>query len=422
MDAPRCRSRQLTDIMPSGSAGHDTSDVRHGPVAVVSVAVPPAPSGQGRALEAVLGPGVANTILISEFLPPEAQRMAGAGYVQLPPAKGVPNVSASLLKSAKALLRVWRGVVARRRAIDAALARHGAALVVACSGTPYDLAAGCMAARRHGIPFIAYLFDDPVHQWRNPALRAAARLFERSWSRYAAAIMVPNERLRDDVLARRRDAPVVLVRNAADDGAFDHAAPPPARAPGEPLRIVYTGNVYHAQADSFHRLIAALARLDGRFRLEVFTSQPESELATWGVGGPHVRRRDYLAAPDVYRAQRAADILFLPLAFRSGIERTILSSAPGKLGEYLASGRPILVHAPPGSFVCEFFRQKRCGTVVDSDRPEALAKALAEIAANRPAVAERVRAAAAAAEEFRASKVRAVFQAVIARALRQGDG
>ncbi|MBL8836189.1 MAG: glycosyltransferase [Alphaproteobacteria bacterium] len=408
--------------MATGPAGHDRNQAPHGPIALVSVAVPPAPSGQGRALEAVLGPEIANSILISELLPPEAQRIAGAAYEPLPPRKAVTNVPASVFKSAKSLLRVLRGIAARRRDIDAVLARHRAAVVIACSGAPYDLAAGCMAARQRGVPFIAYLFDDPVYQWRNPALRFAARLGERYWSRHAAAVIVPNERLRDDVLARRRAAPVVVIRNAADDAAFEAAEAPPVRAPGSPIRIVYTGNVYHAQADSFQRLVAALATLEGRFRLEVFTSQPESELAAWGVSGPHVVRRDYLSAPAVYRAQRAADILFLPLAFRSGIERTILSSAPGKMGEYLASGRPILVHAPPDSFVCDFFRRHRCGHVVDRDRHDLLARALTEIAEDGRAVIDRVGMAARAAAEFRASSVRAVFQAAVARAIQRGGG
>src|SRR5262249_23312884 len=79
--------------------------------------------------------------------------------------------------------------------------------------------------------------------------------------------------------------------------------------------------------------------------------------------------------------QRRADILFLPLAFHSPYPHIIRTSAPGKMGELLTSGRPILVHAPADSFVSWYFHRYDCGVVVDRDDPALLADAVRRLIA-----------------------------------------
>jgi glycosyltransferase involved in cell wall biosynthesis len=77
--------------------------------------------------------------------------------------------------------------------------------------------------------------------------------------------------------------------------------------------------------------------------------------------------------------QQRADVLFLPLALQSDYPELVRTAAPGKMAEYLAAGRPILVHAPPDSFLASYFRDHQCGIVVDRDDPAALAAALESI-------------------------------------------
>jgi glycosyltransferase involved in cell wall biosynthesis len=49
---------------------------------------------------------------------------------------------------------------------------------------------------------------------------------------------------------------------------------------------------------------------------------------------------------------------------------------PSKTGEYLASGRPILVHAPADSFLVWYFRRYECGLIVDTPDSVRLAEAV----------------------------------------------
>jgi hypothetical protein len=49
-----------------------------------------------------------------------------------------------------------------------------------------------------------------------------------------------------------------------------------------------------------------------------------------------VVRHPHIPQSRVAAILRQADVLFLPLAFRSPIQEVIRTSAPGKMGEYLA--------------------------------------------------------------------------------------
>jgi glycosyltransferase involved in cell wall biosynthesis len=77
--------------------------------------------------------------------------------------------------------------------------------------------------------------------------------------------------------------------------------------------------------------------------------------------------------------QMEADLLFLPLAFNSPYPELVRTSATTKLGEYLAARRPVLVHAPPDSFVSWYFRRYDCGLVVDESDPARLAEGIERV-------------------------------------------
>ena len=101
----------------------------------------------------------------------------------------------------------------------------------------------------------------------------------------------------------------------------------------------------------------------------------------------------HLPASAVPRVQQEADVLFLALAFDSPYLDIVRTSAPAKMGEYLAAGRPILAHAPSDSFVSRYVRRHGCGVVVAESDPAALAGALNELLTDA-ALRERICAAA----------------------------
>lgn len=259
--------------------------------------------------------------------------------------------------------------------------QEGCGAVLACSGDPFDLPAGYLAARLARVPLYIYLFDDYLHQWfPYPLYRFVARLVEPTVLKGAAGVMVLNEFVQDEYRRRYPGVEPTVVRNAFEIPEVEEGEGPALPERGGEARILYTGSVYHAHYDAFRNLLAALRRLGWPgARLHLHTGQTREELEGEGIGGPDVVRHGHLESSEVFEAQRRADILFLPLAFDSPIPELIRTSCPMKTGEYLASGRPILVHAPAGSFLCWYFSRHECGVVVDQRDPEQLARAIRRI-------------------------------------------
>src|SRR5262249_47811910 len=146
--------------------------------------------------------------------------------------------------------------------------------------------------------------------------------------------------------------------------------------------------------DAFRNLAEVLRAGEIDATLDIYTAQSAAQVADAGIDGP-VSVHAHRPLAEIASVQSQADILFLPLAFDSPFPTLIRSSSPAKMGEYLAAGRPILVHAPSDSFVARYFSQHRCGVVVDTLAPEPLANAVRRLLGDE-GLRDRVAAAARA--------------------------
>jgi glycosyltransferase involved in cell wall biosynthesis len=233
-----------------------------------------------------------------------------------------------------------------------------------------DIPAAYLAARRSGAAFFPYFFDDWSQQAVfAPRRRRVAELIERRILRGATAVLVPNEFLEQDVRRRSR-VRTVIVRNGCD---VEPLRPMPTAASAEGS-IVYTGAVYEANYDAFRNLLRALDT-GVPASLHIYTAQGSDHLAAAGVQG-RVTVHAHRPLAEIPLVHARADILFLPLGFDTPYPDLIRSSSPAKMGEYLAAGRPILVHAPPNAFVSSYFSKHGCGVVVDELDPERLASTI----------------------------------------------
>lgn len=277
------------------------------------------------------------------------------------------NRYARLIEAGPAILR-------RARQIQQLIERERCEIAVACSGDIVDLPATWLACRRTKCRFIAYMFDDYVEQWAfQPALRRLAAVLERRFVADAATVVVPNEFLRREYVARYARAPNLLVINNPWLSTPAQATGAKVRSDG-PARIAYTGSIYHVHFDAFRNLTQALQTLDGKARLDIYSATTPDILQANGIEGYH--HGGHVSDAEAVEVQRDADILFLPLAFRSTAQAVIRTSAPGKMGEYLASGRPVLVHVPDDTFIAWYCREHGCAEVVTDPDPAALARAV----------------------------------------------
>lgn len=275
-------------------------------------------------------------------------------------------------------LNFWLAILDRARQISRIVRREKCDEILVFTGDATHLPSALLASWHTGARFVAYLVDHYAYrEWNVPVAAFWARRLERFLLRRAHKVIVLNEALRDD-LSTRLGVEAGVIYNAFDLSSYNgqHNCAPDA---GKDTAIVFTGNVYDAHYDAVRNLLQAITMLNrDNLKLHLYTPQPEWELRSHGIDGP-VIRHDPLTLADMPRVQMAADILFLPLAFDSPYPGVIKTSAPVKMGEYLAARKPVLVHAPSDAFISRYFRQHDCGLVIDENSPEKLSDGIQRI-------------------------------------------
>jgi glycosyltransferase involved in cell wall biosynthesis len=349
-------------------------------LALLSHILPPSPSGQAAMLHRLLRALPATDYCLMSSASYADESTAGrlpARYHHLTPEFQLVRPNRFGLYKARELANILIQVFQRAKHVARIVKQERCGSIMACSGNVIDIPAGYLASRWARVPFYIYLFDDYLYQWTRRLHRSFVRRAERIAVKGAAAVIVPNEFLRDEYRSRYGIESTVIHNPYDSEEIKDGDIP--FRALDNDVRIVYTGAVYHANAGAFCSLISAIKQLDRpNVKLHIYTSQAREVLEDQNIRGPIVYH-EHVSPLEIGRMQREADLLFLPLSFNSGIPEVIKTSAPGKMGEYLASQRPILIHAPSDSFVSWYFRTFECGLVVDRDDPTALAQAVRQI-------------------------------------------
>lgn len=393
--------------------------------ALLSHTLPPSNSGQALVIQRILrelDPG--DYCLISPERYDDADdgptERLPANYYHLPPAFRINRGNSFGLQHLREGVNIPLAVWQHARLLTKLIRSEHCEAIVACTGDVTLLPAAYLASRRTRVPFYAYIFDHySYREWADPAASFWARRFEPLLMKRAAGVIAPNDVLRDDLRARFNIEPRVIY-NSLDITPYQTDVGLNPAQNGE-VKIVYTGAIYEAHYDAFRNLMASLKLLRRpEVRLHLYTNRSAEDLATFGISGALVRHPP-LSPTEMPRVQTEADILFLPLAFESPYPDLVRTSATTKLGEYLAARRPVLVHAPPDSFVSTYFREHDCGVVVDKDDPELLAAGLARLLQDDDLRRrQRDNAWARACEDFSVTKSRAAFAQLLGVDRRQG--
>ena len=266
----------------------------------------------------------------------------------------------------------------RAMAIFRILRRNPTMTLIASSGDIVDLPAGFLASRIARTSFFAYIFDDYVYQWTG-FNRRIAKFVSPVIFRNSNGVIGPNEFICEEY-HRRYGVKTFLIRNPCSSKVLNLPAYQRWPLAEDLVKIVYTGAVYHANSDCFRNLLQALEILRSYdIQLHIFTAQTIQQVEAQGIKGKNTYIRSHLPYNDVLEQQRQADILFLPLTFEVSISEVIRTSAPGKMGEYLASQRPVLAHVPRESFVSYYFNKYQCGAVADENDASKLAAVIEKL-------------------------------------------
>lgn len=292
------------------------------------------------------------------------------------------------------------------------------------STAPLEVAhAAGLVLQRRGVAWVAdfrdgWRFEAPRADWPLAVQRRFDDVLERRVVRRADALVTVSEPLSED-LRRRHGIAVETLTNGFDPEEERLAGDPPAGTidPGK-LTFAHTGGL--GSERTLRPLLEALARLASedasvRERVEIVlagqqTAQ-ERELYADPAHAPFVRHLGYVERSASLALQRAADVLVL---VTSGV-RT--GEATGKLFEYLAARRPILVLGA-GSAAADIVTSAGAGLAIPTHDAVAAERALRQLLAGavpspQPGAADRY-AYPAIAERYE----QIVEQAIAARARR----
>jgi glycosyltransferase involved in cell wall biosynthesis len=349
-------------------------------LALVSAALPPSQSGQSMVLQHLLEERDPSSYCLLTQKNFNLYHIQGnfssplkANYHFLSPEYQVSRflLDKENLMNSRAVLKYILGW--RERQIARIVRTEGCTSILGCTGNLLDPLAVYGVSKSHDIPYGLYIFDDYSVVWASPPLRALINSLIHEIFGNAAFVIVPNEFLAEKYQKLFGIDPVV-IHNPCDLTPYENQKDS-TREGG--IRIVYTGAIYEAHFDSFRSIVKAIDEI-GRpdICLHLYTTQRKGKLNANGIGGANVEVHRHQPLSAMPKIQMGADILYLPLGFRTPYPETIRTSAPGKIGEYLAAGRPILAHAPGDSFLSWYFTKHECGMVVNTDKPAALATSI----------------------------------------------
>jgi len=274
------------------------------------------------------------------------------------------------------ILLVLLAVLLRGLRIARILKCEKCSAAAAATGDLINIPATYFASRLLRIPFYAYLFDDYIYQWPDDR-RSKARFFESIVARRMAKVIVPNEFLEQEI-KKRYSGEICVIHNPCEriDSSGNHRR---AMTTLGEIKIVYTGAVYHINYEAFRLLLAAIDKTEFFLTLHIYTADTCESLAREHIFGSRVVYHDHVPGEQILDVLKLCDIAFIPFTFSSSVSEVIKTSAPGKLGDYLASGIPILANVPPDSFVSWYLKKWHCGLVVEVDDAAAVARAITRL-------------------------------------------
>ncbi|MDI6877676.1 MAG: glycosyltransferase [Methanomicrobiales archaeon] len=260
----------------------------------------------------------------------------------------------------------------RKKQIKSIIKKESSERVVVCTADLFNLPAVHLSCTELKVPYFVYMFDHYSNQWIQPQLKIFAQRYEQQILEAAAGVIFPNEFLAN--FYKKFKVNDIVLHNPCDLSRYARSGFSKSALSNGKM-ILYTGHIYEAHYAAFRNLIEAIRLLKREdITLQIYTVQRMSHLQKEGIKGPHVAINPPISDHLIPQIQAEADILFLPLSMNSSYGKEVINtSAPGKMGEYLASGTPILVHAPKDSFVSWYFRTYNCGLVVDEENPKSLA-------------------------------------------------
>jgi len=243
---------------------HHHADERKTKFALISHILPPSETAHAAIIHRLLRDLhpesyclLSGTDYLSGQVPEYSDRLPGR-YYHLPAPYQLTRGYRFGLERARGRVNRLMAVLLRARHIARILRRERCDRVVVCTGgrEVFDFPAGYLASRMVGARFYAYLLDQYAHMVTFVLGGGFFQRFEPPVMRGAAAIIVPNEFMAEEV-QQRYGVRAVIIRNTCDVSAYADAGAGESNE-GEGVKIVYTGGVGPFHYDALTNMLTAI--------------------------------------------------------------------------------------------------------------------------------------------------------------------
>lgn len=143
--------------------------------------------------------------------------------------------------------------------------------------------------------------------------------------------------------------------------------------------ILFTGRIYWPQIGALKNLISAVESMRENIKIKIYSPSPRDYLDKIGIKESEKVVLDVATPQEIPGIQKKADILFLPLSWNTKSQAIIDTATPGKLTDYLMSGKPMLIHAPATSYIIQYAKENNFARCVENESITDLQDAITQL-------------------------------------------
>lgn len=271
------------------------------------------------------------------------------------------------------------------------------------------------------IPIVIHGFDDwtqPSYNliFRNNFVKKASALIDKCFDK-ADLLFTSSDKMNRD-FSKRFNKSFQTFTNPVDLSLYKDLEES-LSACSDTIRILYIGKISTHNASAIKNMSESLANLNqeysGKILFDIYTQSKTEDIHTYGIkANEFTSIHPPVPNEEVALLIQQHDILFLPISTDENIARFTRYSMSTKMGEYLASERPVLYCGPSDIAMTEFLKDNKCAVVKESDSSDDLTDGIKDIL-NNPSIAATMaeRGKVVASNEFDMVKVTADFTKAI---------
>ena len=165
-------------------------------------------------------------------------------------------------------------------------------------------------------------------------------------------------------------------------------------------KLVAIGNFNESNLEATRRFVKAV-KTNPKYTLYLYTHVPKMLLWKRGIDLEAVHHQGFVRPDQIHQVLQEYDVCVLTHGFKGGYgEIEYQTIFPTRTIPLLLSGKPIIAHSPPGSFLNNFISENHCAELVSEPSQEAILQGLERITNDGNYQNQLLKASRQAAKQF----------------------